>query len=328
MLLFSYLPPELLEFILSFLQDFTAVKFIHEFQIFDQVLEYQELNYIEIASAPPSYYEWIVLEIEIPVNRKILIEEILKVDNARLLNRLHLSPLENKEYRTPNLAIHFNSYKCIWVLANLYLSYGLQFQKNMHLWKDYGWDWRMCLADAAYNGNLKLFKWIFKKQIGYLLSGTIFCFAAHSGNLKLVKYLHKKKCPIDANATLYAARSGNLSIVQYLIEDLKATVFKGPLLARAVKSDKIELVQYLLDRGFELTSDYYRFANSIQMIKFLFNKNLTPIPQILTIGCNNGDLDIVQFAHRHNIVIEYFHIHIAIEKNHTAVSQFLIENKI
>ncbi len=119
------------------------------------------------------------------------------------------------------------------------------------------------VAKAIDVNNVAVLNTLFDLELPVDKNGPALHHAARDGKLESATFLHEHGCDINIvwprdyhsarNAVRVASRGGHLPVVRYLVETAGATDHAGAMIW-AAKYDRIDIVQYFLDRGVDVNS--------------------------------------------------------------------------
>ena len=194
------------------------------------------------------------------------------------------------------------------------------------------------LYDAIKIGNIEMIQFIHDKTDQSYESGHLE-YAYECKNQMLVEFF--KKQDFERHADIYRPliKQKNYSEIQNLIDNdypvvTTGSLCDGELIGCAVIDGDIEMINFLLDRGFILTvMTLYcatdNFKNGVEMIKFLTTRGLICDSYVYYYACENGNVDVLNFLIENNVPFDEKLVvyNCAIRDKHVKILKILLENK-
>jgi len=156
------------------------------------------------------------------------------------------------------------------------------------------------------------------------------CTPAAKYNLRSVlEWAIQHGAKLDSYCMYYAAESGHLTLVRWLHEE-RHVFIDVTTTDWAVKADNIELMQYVMEKGAELTDNTLRLAakyGSKNMVQWLHDEHRIPwSSDVCTGAAENGHLSLLQYLHLRGCEWDDDTTDKAAEEGHLDVLQWAIEN--
>lgn len=112
-------------------------------------------------------------------------------------------------------------------------------------YKGYNWCNDTCSRAAEY-GHIETLRWL--KEEGCRFDSWVHLKAAENGHLDIIKYIGLENINDVTELSCFAAQGGHIEILEWL-ENNNVLVFNGVLFSAAVKSKKIETMDWLLKKN-------------------------------------------------------------------------------
>jgi len=160
---------------------------------------------------------------------------------------------------------------------------------------------------AIYANNLALVQSLYDQ--GQMLTEELYNIACHNEDATMLNFLFEKECPMHEEDIMYLplvpSRLGKLNCLRYLIEQQNYRL-DGLFVCGAAQFNRIDCVQYLLEKGCPTTSDdtsqdacYYAvFINkNLDLLKLLHSYRAPLESSLCYYAAECGRVDILQYLY-------------------------------
>lgn len=163
----------------------------------------------------------------------------------------------------------------------------------------------ICFTNAIREGHVAVVKFLIEQKIPYSVRNS-FKIANLNGQTEVLKYLFKTIGPLNEkhvkDMLMTACANGYLDIVKFLENKIDLHIDDDFALFSASRSNKINIVKYLLSKGLKLDTRHHRvFKASLrspqdEISQFIIQKHddIKTINKFLTFSAKAGKLDNVK----------------------------------
>ncbi len=239
------------------------------------------------------------------------------------------------EYIIERLNIDIKSTKEFQLLANdTGLSNSIECVK--HFIDKYRWNSRL-LEYASSIGFIECIKYVCENypiyKTYYFNTFKIIKLACKNGNLECVKYSHNihnkynKHCKLwDETTSSLCCKNNNLQCLLYIVEH-GCKLHKNAA-NDACKNGNIEMLNFVINKGCKVNNETIKQAsNSIECLKYLYDKGYRWNKNIIMKACHNGNLEIVNYLINTGCIITKSSLTVALLNDNISCADLLINLK-
>lgn len=221
-------------------------------------------------------------------------------------------------------------------------------------------------ANVALSGRLDVMQWLLEKNCPW--DSRVYHNAIKNNHLQAVLFAYENGCPFDESISEFAAerkcydilkflilkgfqctarvcegvaRSGDLELFKFCVEKKKGVVFDVDAFASAALKGHINILQYMIDNGFDtLLERHSKLGHPhmksmithnivkdgrLDVLVFLLQNGFEWTNEITATAAAYGRLDIIQYAHNNGLEIFECGCEDAARFGHLSILQFLHE---
>lgn len=186
---------------------------------------------------------------------------------------------------------------------------------------------------TARKGQFECLKFLFEQGSSNTGTRSAVEWAAKNGNMEMLKYLIQNGNPPGSYATISYAADKNLEMVKYLVDmgysEPDVTQVYNCAVNTSAESGKMEILKYLIEKGFKGTSGSIYGASiygHLDCIKYLVDIGYSGTSLAIDFAAEYGHRKIVEYLHLNGYIGTSNAIDRAARHGHLKIIKYLISN--